>query len=251
MRDLVGRVTVVTGGNRGIGLGLARGAARCGSRVAIWARRSAQNVAAVKELERLGVEAAAYECDVVQERDVRHCLDQTLDRFGRLDALIANAGTASPAPFADTTLDKWRSVLAVNLDGAFLSLRAGAQAMIEQGDGGALVAVSSVAALHGAPTQAAYASSKAALTALMRTLAVELAPYGIRCNSLLPGWTETEMTAPLRQHDAFMRVTTRRTPVRRWATPVDFERAGAYLADPTISFHTGDCLVVDGGYSVF
>ena len=123
--------------------------------------------------------------------------------------------------------------------------------MVERGEGGSLVAVSSTSAVHGAPSNEAYAASKAGVLSLVRGLAVELARYRIRCNSLMPGWVETEMTAPLLGWEKFMQNTTSRTPVRRWGVPDDFGAAAVYLADPSIVFHTGDCLVIDGGYSIF
>jgi hypothetical protein len=141
--------------------------------------------------------------------------------------------------------------MAVNLDGAFLCFRAATRVLVDQGEGGALVGVSSTSAIHGAPANQAYSSSKAALLSMVRGLAVELARHGIRANSVMPGWTETDMTAPLFGWEKFMAATTARTPVRRWGTPDDFGAAAVFLCDPTQTFHTGDCLVVDGGYTVF
>ena len=132
-----------------------------------------------------------------------------------------------------------------------LSGREAARVLVSQGEGGSLVGVSSTSAIHGAPGQEHYATSKTAMLAMMRSLAVELARYGVRCNSLVPGWTETELTAPALGNAKFMETTTKRTPVRRWAASRDFETVGAFLADPALSFHTGDSLVVDGGYTVF
>jgi NAD(P)-dependent dehydrogenase (short-subunit alcohol dehydrogenase family) len=246
--DLSGRVAVVTGGNSGIGLGIARGVARAGGSVAIWSRRAERNAEAVAELEGLG---AGIGCDVADEDNVADAMRQTLDRFGRLDCLVANAGTAGKQPFTDMSLGEWHRVLQVNLDGAFLCLREAARVLVRQGQGGSLVGVSSTSAIHGAPGQQHYAASKTALPGVMRALAVELARHQIRCNSLLPGWTETELTATARTHERFMAATTGRTPVRRWATLHDYETVGAFLADPALIFHTGDSMVVDGGYTIF
>jgi len=149
-------------------------------------------------------------------------------------------------PFAE-----WRNVMKVNLDGAFLCLREAARVLVRQEQGGSLVGVSSTSSIHGAPGQEHYAASKTAMLGMMRSLAVELARHRIRCNSLIPGWTETDLTASARENQKFIDNTTKRTPVRRWATPSDFETVGAFLADPTLTFHTGDNLVVDGGYTVF
>jgi NAD(P)-dependent dehydrogenase (short-subunit alcohol dehydrogenase family) len=249
--DLSGRVIGITGGNSGIGLGIARGVVRAGGSVGIWARREDRNGVAVSELKELGGDAAGFLCDVADEEQVAAALEGTVERFGRLDGLVANAGVSSRAPFTEMTVEEWKRILDVNLTGAFFCLRAAARHLIGQGEGGALVGVSSIVALYGAPGQEHYSASKTAVTSVMRGLAVELAGFGIRCNALLPGWTETELTAEPRTSEKFLTNTTNRTPVRRWATLSDFEAVGAFLCDPAISFHTGDALVVDGGYSVF
>jgi hypothetical protein len=146
--------------------------------------------------------------------------------------------------------------VSVNLDGAFLTLREGARHMTARGGGGAMVVVSSTASIHGAARKAHYGASKTALLGLMRAVAVELAPHGIRCNALLPGWAETDMTSPgggfsATSHQKFVDATIRRTPVRRWAAPEEFGAAAVFLADPSLTFHTGDAMVFDGGYTVF
>lgn len=251
MNDLTDRVVVVTGGNGGIGLGMARGLARAGAAVSVWGRNAEKNESAVVELRDLGVRAEAVVVDVTDEAGVDAAMAATLESFGTVDALIANAGTGGGAPFVDQTLDAWRRVMAVNLDGAFLCFRAAARHLVERGQGGALVGVSSTSAVHGAPANQAYSCSKTAMLALVRGLAVELARHRIRANTIMPGWVETEMTAPLMGWEKFIRSTTDRTPVRRWGVPDDFASAAVFLADPTQRFHTGDCLVIDGGYSIF
>ena len=251
MIDLSGRVVIVTGGNSGIGLGIARGVARAGASVALWSRRAERNAEAVAELEGLGATAAGVRCDVSDEDNVAGAMRQTLDRFGRLDCLVANAGTAGKQPFTDMSLQEWHRVLQVNLDGAFLCLREAARVLVRQGQGGSLVGVSSTSAIDGAPGQQHYAASKTALLAVMRGLAVELARHRVRCNSLLPGWTDTELLAEAKTQEKFVTATISRTPVRRWATLHDFETVGAFLADPSLTFHTGDSMVVDGGYTIF
>lgn len=251
MFDLTGRVVVVTGGNGGIGLGMARAMAAAGAEISVWGRNGSKNDAAVEELAALGPRATAQVVDVADPEQVGSAMAATVAAHGRLDSLFANAGTFGPVPFVDQTLEGWRSVMSVNLDGAFLCLQAAARQLVDQGEGGSLVAVSSTSAVHGAAANQAYSCSKTALLALMRGLAVEFARHGIRANSLLPGWTETDMTAPLQGWDTFMQATTARTPVRRWGTPQDMGAAAVFLADPTLTFHTGDCLTVDGGYTVF
>ncbi len=250
--DLKGHVAVITGGNGGIGLGMAHGLAAAGAGVAVWGTNEEKNARAAKELAAHGRPVEAFRCDVRHEDQVVETFAATVAAFGKVDSVFANAGvSARNRPFVEITLEEWRAVLAVNLDGAFLTLREGARHLIERGEGGSLVAVSSTSAIHGAPRHQHYAASKAALLALIRSLAVELARYRIRCNALIPGWVETELTERGRQNPKFLENTTYRTPVRRWGRPDDFATVAAYLADPSLTFHTGDALVIDGGYTVF
>ena len=141
--------------------------------------------------------------------------------------------------------------MAINLDGVFLTLREACKILIEQGEGGSLVAVSSTSAIHGAAGNEAYGTAKTGLNGLVRALAVGMARYGIRVNSLLPGWTITDLASGGYHNDKFRNATTQRTPVRRWADPTEFREIGAFLADPSITFHTGQEVTVDGGYTVF
>lgn len=251
MTDLTGRVVVVTGGNGGIGLGLARGVAAAGASVAVWGRSEDKNAAAVEELSGLGVEASSVVVDVADEEQVDVAMAETLARHGKVDCLMANAGIGGGAAFVDQTLEGWRRVMAVNLDGAFLCFRAAVRHMVDRGEGGSLVGVSSTSAIHGAPANQAYSCSKTAMIALVRGLAVELARSSIRANAIMPGWVETDMTAPLMGWEKFMANTISRTPARRWGVPDDFAAAAAFLADPTATFHTGDVLTIDGGYTIF
>lgn len=250
-RSLAGEVAVVTGGNGGIGLGMAMGMARAGASVAIWGRNADKNEEALDRLASTGADVAAYVCDVADETQVIDTFAATLDRFGKVDSCFANAGMGGVSPFVDMSFDLWRKVMSVNLDGAFLTLREAARHMVARGEGGSLVVTSSTSAIHGAPANEAYSSSKTAVLGLMRGLAVELARYKIRCNSLLPGWTDTEMAAAGKANEKFLEATTKRTPVRRWADPDEFGPVAVYLARRDITFHTGDQLVVDGGYTVF
>jgi NAD(P)-dependent dehydrogenase (short-subunit alcohol dehydrogenase family) len=251
MTDLSGRVAVVTGGNGGIGLGMASALARAGADIAIWGRNEQKNEAARAELEATGRRVVALVCDVADEAQVVDACATTIAELGQIDALFANAGVGGYARFVDMSLAEWRRVTRVNLDGAFLSLREAARHMVERGEGGALVAVSSTSAVHGAPGMEHYAGSKAALIAIMRALAVELARFRVRCNTILPGWTETDMLRPMAANQKFVDNTVGRTPVRRWGVPDDLGPAAVFLADPSVMFHTGDTLVVDGGYTIF
>lgn len=249
---LEGEVVLITGGNGGIGLGMARGVAEAGARVAIWGRNAEKNAAAVEDLRGRGAEAEAFTCDVASEDDIVATFAATIERFGKVDACFANAGVGgNGSAFVDLTLEEWRRVMAVNLDGVMVTLREAARHMVERGEGGALVCVSSTSAYHGAPRNQPYATGKTALLGLSRTLAVELARHGIRCNAVCPGWTDTDMLGPAREWERFVNATVGRTPVRRWAEPDEFGPVAVYLAQKALTFHTGDELVVDGGYTKF
>ena len=250
--DLSGKAFVVTGGNGGIGLGMAEGIVLAGGSVALWGRNEAKNAAAVATLEALGGRAVAMVCDVSDEQQVVATMAASVEALGRLDGLFANAGrTGNGRRFVDQSLEEWRSMMAVNLDGVFLTLREAARVLVEHDEGGSLVAVSSTSALHGAAGNEAYGTAKTGITGLVRALAVGLARHEIRVNALLPGWTKTELAEPLFANDAFREATTKRTPVRRWADPAEFRQVAAFLADPSQTFHTGQQVCVDGGYTVF
>lgn len=250
--SLDGEVALVTGANSGIGLGMARGLALAGASVCIWGRRQERNEAAVESLSGLGGAVAAVQCDVGSPQEVRAAFAETVERFGRVDSCFANAGIAPGfVPFVDLDLDTWRRSMAVNLDGAMVTFQEAARHMVQRGDGGSLVAVSSTSALQGAPMNQSYSVAKTGLVALTRGLAVELARHGIRVNALLPGWVDTDMLAEGRENEKFRNNTISRTPVRRWADPAEFGEVAAYLARRDVTFHTGDELVVDGGYTKF
>ena len=177
-------------------------------------------------------------------------------QFGRLDFVAANAGIGKrSASFAGMSTDDWHSVMSVNLDGAFRTLREACRHMAERSErgdgGGSLLAVSSTSAIHGAPTNQAYAASKGALLSLIRGIAVEYGRHDIRANAVLPGWTRSEMTLPLQQWETFNRKAIGRVPVRRWGEPEDFSGIAVYLASDASRFHTGDAVVIDGGYTIF
>lgn len=242
---------MVTGGNGGIGLGIVQELAAAGADIAIWARNHDKTAAAAATVYELGVRCIGIECDVTDEDHVVRAADETVAQLGALDILIANAGGGSPeAPFLTMSLEGWRDVLAVNLDGAFLCLREAARRIVAGGREGALVAILSQAAIEASPLRSHYGAAKAGLGGLVRSMAVELAPHRIRCNAILPGWTEN-----YRMHygDApgwLVQDTVAAIPAGRWGQPADIGAAAVFLADPTLSYHTGAFLVVDGGYSV-
>lgn len=250
--DLSGHVALVTGGNSGIGLGMATGLAQSGADVCIWGTSAEKNDAAAKELDAHGTRVKAIRCDVGDEQSVLDAFAATIEHFGRVDSCFANAGVASTGtPFITTSLADFRRVTRVNLDGAFVTLRTAAAHMVERGGGGVLVGTSSVSAIHGAPRNQSYAASKAGLTAMIKGAAVELARYGINAHSILAGWTETPLASPRLHDETFERNVMKRMPQRRWGVPGDFARIAVYLASGVGGFHTGDEIVVDGGYSIF
>src|SRR5262245_14147010 len=251
MFDLSGRVAVVTGGNRGIGLGIARGLAQAGAAIAIWARDAAASEAAVKELEGLGARALALPCDVGDEAQIARAVEQTVAALGRIDIGVANAGFSAVAGFLETSLADWHKVTRVDLDGVFLTFREVARHMVARGGGGKLIAISSIGDIFGMPKQEAYSASKGGIGGLVRSLAVELARHDIQVNAVQPGWIATEPLKPLMEWKAFNDTILHRTPARRWGTPEDVAGACVYLASNAARFHTGDTLRVDGGYSVF
>ena len=253
--DLGGKVALITGGNGGIGLGMAEGLAAAGAKVAIWGQNPAKNAEAEKTLKALGGEVLVQSVDVTSEEAVIAGVAEVIDRFGRLDFCAANAGIGGGAPFHEQTTEGWRRVMTVNLDAVFWTFREAAKHMIdraEAGDlGGSLLVTSSTSAIHGAPANEAYAASKTAVLGLIRGLAVEYARYGIRANAILPGWITSDMTARLQGWDKFNEKVIGRVPMRRWGDRQDFAGIAVYLASDASRFQTGDSMVIDGGYTIY
>lgn len=247
--DLSGTTALVTGGNGGIGYGMASGLASAGANVVIVGTNAAKNAGARDQLDALGAgEVLSIEADVSSADAVAAMFDQTIARFGHIDACFANAGIAAPpTPFVDQTVEQWRAVMAVNLEGTFLTIRTAARHMIASGRGGSLVTVSSLGEMQGMPTNQPYAASKAGVTAMTLGVAVELARHKIRANVVQPGFTRTEMTPHL-DSEPFERHVLRRVPLRRWGEPTDFAGIAVYLVAPASSYQTGQTFLVDGGY---
>jgi NAD(P)-dependent dehydrogenase (short-subunit alcohol dehydrogenase family) len=250
--DLTGHAALVTGGNSGIGLGMASALAQAGADVAVWGTIEAKNAAAAEALASFGTKTVAVRCDVGDEGQVDAAFAETLEALGKVDSCFANAGIGGGAPsFEEFTLDSWRRVTRVNLDGVFLTYRAAVRHMKERGEGGSLVVTSSLSAIEGAARNQAYASTKGAVLSMTKGLAVELARYGIRANSIVPGWIETAMTEGAFGWEKFAANVMPRIPQRRWGQPEDFGGLAVYLASDASKYHTGDSFVVDGGYSTF
>jgi NAD(P)-dependent dehydrogenase (short-subunit alcohol dehydrogenase family) len=251
MFDLKGHVSVITGGNGGIGLGMAWGLAKSGANIAIWGRNQEKNTKAVAELNGLGTEAKAFECDVSREDQIVKALTDTLAHFGRVDSCFANAGTGIAKPAIETTMEDWNRVLDVNLTGVFMTFREAAKHMIARGGGGKLIATSSIGSMHGMPRNSSYSATKAGVIAIVRSLAVELGRYNIQANAIIPGWIVTDMTVDARAFEKLNKTIIQRTPSHRWGEPRDFEGLAVYLASRESDFQTGTAIAMDGGYTIF
>ena len=251
--DLTGKVALITGGNSGIGLGFAQALAEAGADIAIWGTNPEKNVAAQKQLALTGCRVETFLCDVGEEAAVDTAFAATVATMGRVDACFANAGVIGRGnqAFVDLSAEEWRRVMRVNLDGAFFTLRAAARHMVARGGGGSLVATASLAALMGAARNEHYGATKGGLVSMVRGLAVELARHRIRANAILPGWVETDLIATATADPKFSGNVLPRVPMRRWGAADDFGGIAVYLMSSASSFHTGDSIVIDGGYSLF
>ena len=254
--DLTGRVALVTGGNGGIGLGMADAIAQSGADVAIWGTNEDKNKRAAEQLRAHGVKVYARKVDVSDEKQVVDGIGATVKDLGRIDAVFANAGVGFGAPsFIGMTTETYRKTLAVNLDGVFFTLREAARHMVDRakaGDaGGSLVGIASLAAIEGAARNEAYAATKGGVISMIKSVAVEHARYGMRANAILPGWIATDMTAQAQAAPAFAEKVIPRVPARRWGEPEDFGGVAVYLTSDASSYHSGDTFVVDGGYAIF
>ena len=250
MFQLEGRVAIVTGGNGGIGLGMARGLARAGARVVIAARDETKSKDAVKELEALGPGARAVTTDVTDEAAVRRMVKATLDAFGRLDVLVNNAGTNIRKPIHEYTLAEWHRVLDTNLTSAFLCSHAAYPAM-KTGGRGKIINIGSMMSIFGASFVPAYAASKGGIVQFTKACASAWARDNIQVNAVLPGWIDTALTRRARQevsglHERVLE----RTPAGRWGTIDDMGGIAVFLASRASDFVTGTAIPVDGGYSI-
>jgi NAD(P)-dependent dehydrogenase (short-subunit alcohol dehydrogenase family) len=251
--DLTGKVALVTGGNGGIGLGMADALAEAGADVCIWGTRAEKNEKAVAQLEKHGRKIHAQTVDVGDEKQVEAAFAETLKVMGHVDNCVANAGVSGRGKGSILEMDyeEWRRVLRVNLDGVFFTFRTAAKHMVQRGKGGSLVAMASTAAIEGAARSSHYGASKGGVCAMVRALAVELARYNITANSILPGWIETEMTANAFANPKFSGNVMPRIPERRWGVGGDFGPIAVYLASDATRYTTGRDFVIDGGYTLF
>ncbi len=253
--DLTGHRSVITGGNGGIGMGMAKALLQAGARVSVWGSRAEKTAQALKHLQDMCGDASrvhALTCDVADEDQVEAAMAASIQALGGLDSCFANAGVSGKGVMLlDMDLEEFRRIQRINVEGVFLTCRAAARAMVQQGQGGSLVVTASTAALEGAARNSHYGASKGAVASFVRAIAMELARHQIRANSILPGWIETEMTEASTQSDKFAKAVIPRIPARRWGDMDDFGGIAVYLASSASRYHTGEQFVIDGGYTKF
>src|ERR1700753_579950 len=245
------------GWNGGIGLGIAQALTTAGCDVSIWGRNAEKNRNAAATMADGPGKVDTRVCDVSDPASVKAAMRATLDRFDRVDGCFANAGIGGGGrqAFIDRSAEQWRSMFATNLDGVFHAFQAAARHMTERAEAGdpfgRLVATSSLASLFGTARNEHYAGTKAAINALCRALAVELARFGVTSNAILPGWIRSDMTANIMANEKFVANVMPRIPARRFGEASDFGGIAVYLMSKASSYHTADCLVIDGGYTAF
>ncbi len=248
--DLSERVAIVTGGNGGIGLGMARGLAQAGASIVVAGRNTEKNTAAEAELRGLGAEAASVVVDVTQAASCQAMIEAAVNRFGRLDVLINNAGTNIRKRPEDYALEEWHTVMETNLTSAFVCSQAAYPEMVKAG-GGKIINIGSMLSIFGAPWAAAYAASKGGLVQLTKSLATAWAKDNIQVNAVLPGWIDTGLTRQSRQEVPGLHERVEaRTPAGRWGEPDTHSGIAVFLAAPASDFVTGTAIPVDGGYAI-
>jgi 2-deoxy-D-gluconate 3-dehydrogenase len=248
--DLTGKVAVITGGNGGIGLGMALGIASVGARIVIAGRNDDKAAAALSALRDAGAEAVFIAADVTNKAECQALIAGTLERYGRVDILVNNAGTSVRKMPQDLSEDEWHHVLDTNLSSAFFCSQAAYPAMVQAG-GGKMINIGSMMSLFGAPYATAYAASKGGIVQMTRAMATAWAKDNIQVNAVLPGWIDTDLTRRARQQvDGLQDSVEKRTPHGRWGTPEDMAGIAAFLASPASDFVTGTAIPVDGGFSI-
>ena len=247
--DLHGRVAIVTGGNGGIGLGMAQGLAQAGCTVMVAGRNATKNRRAIATLEGLGAKAAALETDVTEEAACKGMVETTVARFGRLDILVNNAGINLRKQPQDYSIDEWKLLIDTNLTSAWMCCQATYPAMVKAG-GGKIINIGSMTSIFGAPFAAPYSATKGGIVQLTKALATSWAKDNIQVNAVLPGWVDTDLTRQSRKDiPGLNERVLGRTPAGRWGLPEDFAGIAVFLASRAADFITGAEIVVDGGYS--
>ena len=250
MFDLKGRVGLVTGGNGGIGLGLARGLAKAGASVMVAGRNAEKNKAAVAELAALGATADSVIVDVTDAASIQAMVDATAARFGRLDILVNNAGTNIRNRPEVYDIADWHTVIGTNLTSTMLASKA-AHPHLKASGHGRVINNGSMLSIFGLPFHAAYGASKGGVVQLTKSLAVAWAQDGITVNVILPGWIDTDLTRKARTDMPQLNANVQaRTPKGRWGETSDFEGIAAFLGSDASAFITGVAIPVDGGFSI-
>jgi 2-dehydro-3-deoxy-D-gluconate 5-dehydrogenase len=248
--NLKGRVAIVTGGNGGIGLGMARGLAQAGASVMIAGRNEAKNTRALKNLRELGAEAAAQIADVTQTQDCQRLIGSAVDKFGRLDILVNNAGMNIRKAPQDYSLEEWRLIMDTNLTSAFLCSQAAYPALKTAG-AGKVINIGSMTSIFGASFAMVYSATKGGIVQMTRAFATAWAKDNIQVNAVLPGWIDTDLTRRSRvEVEGLNERVLARTPAGRWGVPDDFGGIAVFLSSPASDFVTGTAIPVDGGFSV-
>jgi 2-deoxy-D-gluconate 3-dehydrogenase len=249
--DLGGKVAIVTGGNGGLGRGMAVGLASAGAHIVIAARNQTKTAETAAEFrQQYGVEVLELQVDVCQETDIKAMVDETLHTFGRLDILVNNAGTNIRKPPSDLTASEWQTVIDTNLSSTFFCSQAVYEPMV-RGGGGKIINNGSMFSIFGGSHVLAYAASKGGVVQLTKSLAVAWAPDNIQVNAILPGWLYTDLTrGAMKQLPALHDRVLQRTPQGRWGEPEDLAGAAVFLASRASDFVTGVAFPVDGGYSI-
>ena len=251
MFDLGGKTALVTGGNGGIGLGIARGLARAGANIVVAARNASKTEEAVRDITSRGVKAVGVTMDVLDENSVSDGVSAAVSRFGGIDILVNNAGIGIRKPPQDYSLEEWQQVVGINLDGTFLCSREAYPHMKSAG-GGKIINIGSMTSVFGSDWVAAYSASKGGVVQLTKSLAVAWAADNIQVNAILPGWIHTDLTAPIRDQftDRYEYIRSR-IPHGRWGEPDEMGGAAVFLASAASDYVTGVSLPVDGGYTSF
>jgi NAD(P)-dependent dehydrogenase (short-subunit alcohol dehydrogenase family) len=249
-----GKVVAITGGNSGIGLGFARGIAKAGGAIVLWGRRVEKNAEAAAELRDLGAKVLAQAVDVSDEQQVVTAMAEAAETMGRIDGVIANAGIMKPAKsFIDMSGDAYRELLAINQFGAFYAAREGARHMKARWDagdqsGGSIVFCASLSALTGTVCMQHYNAAKGAMAAMARGIAVEMGKYGIRANTVCPGYTVSDTVKDTGPGTPMGDQLRQRNPIPRFGEAADFEGIGVYFMSDASRYHTGDLVKIDGGW---
>ncbi len=248
MFDLVDNVAIVTGGNGGIGRGIALGLAEAGASIAILARNEEKSCATLKEIEAHGVKAIALKLDVTRRDDLRPAFEEVERKLGPVTILVNNAGVAVSKSVLKYNADDWDRVIETNLNSVFFLSQIAAQSMAQR-SGGKIINIASEYSRLGSPSVASYSASKGGLVQLTKSIAIELARKNIQVNAIVPGWITTEMTAPAQSgpfHDEIIM----RTPAGRFGEPEELAGAAIFLASHASDFVTGSVVYVDGGYAI-